>query len=113
MVKFRSQYVPPILAAINWGVAGVLLLSGVRNISGLPIFNFGPLAWGYLPAGVISIGVFSAGVVSVGLLSVGIFSLGVVSIGVFNIGIFSIGIYAWTVYMGVKAAKRTRKKELI
>jgi hypothetical protein len=112
LAKLKTSYGPPIIAIINWGTAGILLLSGVKSIGGLPMFgSLGILSAGYFPAGIFSAGIFSAGIVSVGVLSIGIISIGIVSIGVFNIGVWSIGLYAWTVYMGVKAVRRSKKKK--
>ena len=100
-----------IVAVILLLIAAVLVLAGVNNIAGLPMFSAGDFASGYLSAGQFSIGVFSSGTFAAGIFAIGIFSIGIFSIGIFSIGIFSFGIYALGIYVARRYIMPSEKKE--
>lgn len=98
MRELKYAWFPGSLAVALLIVALILVIAGVKDITGLPVLGTGDFAVGYLGAGNFSLGIFSAGIFAVGVFSIGIFSVGIFSIGIFNIGIFSVGIYAIGVY---------------
>jgi hypothetical protein len=109
-VRFRVQYVPPLIAALCWIAGGSLILLRVTGVFGLPTVGVGLTALSYYSLGLASAGVFSAGVVSVGVLSIGVVSFGLVALGVVSVGPFSIGIVPLGIYLGIKAVRRRREK---
>jgi hypothetical protein len=109
-VRFRVQYVTPLIATLSWVVGGSLILLRVNDVFGLPTVGVGFTALSYYSLGLASGGVFSAGVVSVGALSIGVVSFGVVALGVIGVGPFSIGIFQIGIYLGIKAVRRRRER---
>jgi hypothetical protein len=64
------------------------------HIAGLPLFSYGPVAYGIIAVGGRATGVIARGGIAAGFIAFGGLTLGVISIGGFSIGLLSIAAVA-------------------